>query len=107
MKQVIERPEQEVVIVKNVSPYKFYGVSGLSDGQKGIIQSQGFVNTNSGIKGKYNIIALDGFTNSNMYGHTQDNTSLKDFIVFILSRKLKVYEFDKFSELAKWVEEGS
>lgn len=95
MKQVVIKiPSVQIVELQFVDVLKFYGVES-DNGLRAIARASSF-GTN------YNLFVLHKFTDCNSLGFR--SSSLKELLTVVVNKGYKVYEFDKLSELALWVE---
>jgi hypothetical protein len=100
MLQIVKTVNTEIKAVALVdSRDKFYGVKTTKSIRRFIRRTE--------YEGKFELFALTSFTNSNGSYHsgTCNTDSLMVFINYLINLGYEVYEFDKLSELAVWLEE--
>jgi hypothetical protein len=102
MKQVVtELPPKNIVSVNCVSKKKFYGVTHKGDEKwKGFISLDHYTGD---LFGPASVRCLDLFTIGNRYGHSSTK-GIQDLIEMMIKCGYVVYEFDKLSEMAIWLE---
>ena len=102
MKQVVNKiPPSSLVLVENLDRNKFYGVTDPTHPNW-----KAFGMTDSyqyDLRGPCRLLSSHGFTGSNSFGHSSD-TSLAELLGRLIHQGYIVYEFDRMSELALWLE---
>lgn len=102
MKQVIANKPASQIYFEDVSIDKFYGALMVS-GDKAIIKADNYVTKEE--LTNFKLLSGRRFTVGNNYPlHCHDNITLPEYIKFLLSKGMVIYEFDKFSKLAQWLE---
>lgn len=97
MKEVILRePVQNVILVNNVDPMKYYGIIS----QFKVI---GFITKIEYWTGEFIAKGFRELTNGN--GWAIQNSDLTELIKYLINQEFKVYEFDTWQELLKWASE--
>lgn len=96
MKKVTK--EESFVNLKRVGSKKIYGALSQSSSMVGLIHKSEYFN------GTYGIYCLTEFTLGNKYGRYDRICNLEDYVDFLLSCGIEVYEFDTLSEFAIWAE---
>lgn len=99
MKTVILTPvPTNTVLLSLVREDKYYGYE--NSGRKGFIGREDYM------RGNFKVFSTNEFTNGNCFNFLE-NLSLRDLIRNCLDVGGKVYEFDSFAELARFlVDEG-
>lgn len=109
MKRVIIPHSHKEVNLENISLYKFYGVffkdCTLKIYSKAIVKAINFINEPEH-PSNFELVGFCKFTGGNRYPHLyRENITFKEYIKMLLSRNgLEVFEFETFTELAKWLE---
>ena len=98
MKEVITvKTKQKTVEASKVSPIKYYGVLDS-------VKDRGFITKSEYESGDYMVLGTDGITEGNGY-YTDTTESLSELITSLVNSGIKVYEFDTYKELFKWLSE--
>ena len=96
MKEVIVT-KQKTVPASKVSQSKYYGI-------RDTIGDRGFISRSEFDSGEYIVLCRVDITMGN--GYNVDSTqSLPKLITSLVSGGIKVYEFDTYKELFKWLSE--
>jgi hypothetical protein len=98
MKEVIVvKTKQKTIEASKVSPTKYYGVHDT-------IGDRGFITRSEFESGDYIVLCTVDITRGN--GYNVDSTRfLSELITSLISKGIKVYEFNTYKELFKWLSE--
>lgn len=103
MKKVIIEPDNKVILVENVSDYKFYLVDLFPDlstfiGRYGLLSRTNFDARD------WHIHCFEAYTKCNTFTrYKMYDLSLKEAITSLINRGKTVYEFDNLFELSEFI----
>jgi len=98
MKEVITvKTKQKTVEASKVSSIKYYGVLDS-------VKDRGFITRSEFESGDYIVLSTVEVTEGNGY-FTDTTESLSELITSLVNSGIKVYEFDTYKELFKWLSE--
>ena len=95
--------QPSIQLASNATFDKFYGVQ--FPNTESIVR--GFIRKSDVYNDYLKLNCLDSFTEGNGWTHNKSspNSSLPQYISYLLANGYEIYEFDTLSELAKWLEE--
>lgn len=101
MKQVEITPVVSKQFNVDISTKKFYGAS---DGGRirAAIMSRDYYSHDGVVTHK--LISNHEFTRANSFDYYEANLPLGRYIEFLIEKGFQIYEFDKLSQLASWLE---
>jgi hypothetical protein len=98
MKEVITvKTKLKTIEASKVSPIKYYGV-------RDSVGDRGFITRSEYESGDYIVLCVEEVTEGNGY-YTDTTESLSELITSLVNLEFKVYEFDTYKELFKWLSE--
>jgi hypothetical protein len=102
MKQVVANKPASQIYFEDISINKFYGALMVS-GNKAIIKADNYATKEE--RTNFKLLSGHKFTVGNNYPlHCHNDITLTEYIKFLLSKGIVVYEFDKLSKLGEWLE---
>jgi hypothetical protein len=98
MKEVITvKTKLKTIEASKVSPNKYYGVLDNAG-------DRGFITRSEYESGDYIVLCTYGVTAGNGY-YAETTESLSELVTSLVNSEVKVYEFDTYKELFKWLSE--